>query len=526
MDPWIARRIFPGSYSPTLEEMVGILSPLDFAVLDVEDLRLHYERTLEHWLERFEKNTPPRSSSASTRASCACGACTSPARSRRSTPATCSSGSSSFAPRARERDPVDARAPVRAPRPSGVRCDVLVVGGGPAGSTCARALERAGLRAAVLDAKRVPARQGLRGLDHAADRRELELDLRGLREASRVLQPIRGFEVSLRGRHERAGHLPRGGELRHPPLRVRRVPAGALRRGAAPRRAAARRWSATARRGSRTATCARRSWSARAGTSARSRAQLAPATSKRDRSVIAAQEVEFELDAEQAARLRGVARGAGALLRARPARLRVARAQGPVLNVGIGRQDPHDLSGHAQRFLAFCESRGKLPPRTPPKRHGHAYLLYGQTPRPLAGDGFVLIGDSAGLAWPQSGEGIRPAVESGLLAARAIAAKDLRRLRARDRGALRPARAGRATRRCRTCCRRACARGLAEKLLATPRVRAPRRRRPLVPAPEPAGGSACPTYARPPGERSVSSVISAGANRRIGGPQKPVPRLT
>ena len=43
-------------HSETLEEMVGILSPHDFAVLDVEDLRLHYERTLMHWLERFEKN--------------------------------------------------------------------------------------------------------------------------------------------------------------------------------------------------------------------------------------------------------------------------------------------------------------------------------------------------------------------------------------------------------------------------------------------------------------------------------------
>jgi cyclopropane-fatty-acyl-phospholipid synthase len=56
MDAWISRRIFPGAYSPTLEEMVGILAPHDFAVLDVEDLRLHYERTLIHWLERFEKN--------------------------------------------------------------------------------------------------------------------------------------------------------------------------------------------------------------------------------------------------------------------------------------------------------------------------------------------------------------------------------------------------------------------------------------------------------------------------------------
>jgi 2-polyprenyl-6-methoxyphenol hydroxylase-like FAD-dependent oxidoreductase len=32
----------------------------------------------------------------------------------------------------------------------------------------------------------------------------------------------------------------------------------------------------------------------------------------------------------------------------------------------------------------------------------------------------MLIGDAAGLAFPQSGEGIRPAVESGLLAAKVI----------------------------------------------------------------------------------------------------------
>src|SRR5262249_9651609 len=35
-------------------------------------------------------------------------------------------------------------------------------------------------------------------------------------------------------------------------------------------------------------------------------------------------------------------------------------------------------------------------------------------------DGILLIGDSAGLAYPQSGEGIRPAIESGLMAARVI----------------------------------------------------------------------------------------------------------
>jgi cyclopropane-fatty-acyl-phospholipid synthase len=54
MSPWIDRRIFPGAYPPTLREMMNILEPNRFSVLDVENLRLHYARTLEHWLQRFE----------------------------------------------------------------------------------------------------------------------------------------------------------------------------------------------------------------------------------------------------------------------------------------------------------------------------------------------------------------------------------------------------------------------------------------------------------------------------------------
>jgi flavin-dependent dehydrogenase len=51
---------------------------------------------------------------------------------------------------------------------------------------------------------------------------------------------------------------------------------------------------------------------------------------------------------------------------------------------------------------------------------GHAYLAWGVGPRPVAGDGMVLAGDAAGLAYPESGEGIRPAIASGQMAAAAI----------------------------------------------------------------------------------------------------------
>ena len=52
---WIRKRIFPGAHAPTLGEAVEILQPYRYAVMDVENLRPHYARTLEHWLERFDR---------------------------------------------------------------------------------------------------------------------------------------------------------------------------------------------------------------------------------------------------------------------------------------------------------------------------------------------------------------------------------------------------------------------------------------------------------------------------------------
>ena len=52
---WTQKRIFPGGYAPALREMLEIFECRNLTVLDVENLRLHYARTLEHWLERFER---------------------------------------------------------------------------------------------------------------------------------------------------------------------------------------------------------------------------------------------------------------------------------------------------------------------------------------------------------------------------------------------------------------------------------------------------------------------------------------
>lgn len=57
MSPWMEKRIFPGAYPPTVREMMQIFEPHGFAVLDLENLRLHYAKTVEHWLERFEQES-------------------------------------------------------------------------------------------------------------------------------------------------------------------------------------------------------------------------------------------------------------------------------------------------------------------------------------------------------------------------------------------------------------------------------------------------------------------------------------
>lgn len=56
MNAWIEKRIFPGAYPPSIAEFMEICEHSDFSVLDVENLRLHYARTLTHWMERFGSN--------------------------------------------------------------------------------------------------------------------------------------------------------------------------------------------------------------------------------------------------------------------------------------------------------------------------------------------------------------------------------------------------------------------------------------------------------------------------------------
>ena len=95
------------------------------------------------------------------------------------------------------------------------------------------------------------------------------------------------------------------------------------------------------------------------------------------------------------------------------------------LTVGIGGKQAYlarrneTIRGHWRAFRQLLERRGLVTDRefSP---SGHSYYLRGEKPV-LGTEGIYLVGDAAGLATLDMGEGIEPAVHSGLLAARAIA---------------------------------------------------------------------------------------------------------
>ena len=63
-------------------------------------------------------------------------------------------------------------------------------------------------------------------------------------------------------------------------------------------------------------------------------------------------------------------------------------------------------------------TQDKAPADIPGRFRGHAYRLAShRKQRQIIDNGVMLIGDAAGLAYPQSGEGIYTAIKSGLLAA-------------------------------------------------------------------------------------------------------------
>lgn len=299
-----------------------------------------------------------------------------------------------------------------------MRCDVLIVGGGPAGSSCALALRRAGIDAVVLDRRAFPRDKTCAGWVTPQVAESLALDLADYARG-RVLQPIYGFATRRIG-----GPEARVRERAIVSYGIRRFEfdayllgrAGAKLRLGEPVRAVERRGARWVVNGEIEADVL----VGAGGHFCPVARRLAPPGPAPEPAVVA-QELEFELTDAQASAcpvdpevpelyFTEDLRGYGWLFR-----------KGRWLNVGLGRQDREHLGRHVEAFLRFLARGGRLPFALPEGLHGHAYLLHGQAPRPLApAPGALLVGDAAGLAYPRSGEGIRPAVESGLLAAASI----------------------------------------------------------------------------------------------------------
>ncbi len=55
-DAFTTKYIFPGGYLPSLEELICRIRQVGFYTIDVENLRPHYARTLDNWIERFKGN--------------------------------------------------------------------------------------------------------------------------------------------------------------------------------------------------------------------------------------------------------------------------------------------------------------------------------------------------------------------------------------------------------------------------------------------------------------------------------------
>jgi len=297
-------------------------------------------------------------------------------------------------------------------------CDALVVGGGPAGSSCAWKLRQLGLAVTVLDKAVFPRDKVCAGWITPAVAQTLQLDT-GDYAKGRVLQPITAFRTGLI----------RGAELenryqRTVSLGIRRCEFDhyLLRRSGA-RALLGQPLKSLEKRGSQ--------WIVNgaiatplligAGGHFCPVARSLGANLGAGETAVTAKEIEFEMDPRQRA---------ACPVRADTPELYFCRdlngygwclRKGDYLNIGLGREGHHGLAQQLEDFCNFLRERGRIPGNIPDRFHGHAYLLRGRSQRRLVDDGVLLIGDAAGLAYPQSGEGIRPAVESGLIAAAVIA---------------------------------------------------------------------------------------------------------
>jgi geranylgeranyl reductase family protein len=298
-----------------------------------------------------------------------------------------------------------------------IDAEVLIIGGGPAGSTLARALVQAGKHVVVMDKADFPRDKVCAGWVTPAVMEELEVDLEDYAR-DHVLQPIHGFRTGQIGQQQVQSEFP--GKPASYGIRRIEFDHYLLQRCGAELLLGQAFWSMQRDAdGWLVNDTIRAGLVVGAGGHFCPVARLVRARKPRETAVVA-KEIEFRMSAKQKADCPVAGdmpelfftpdlKGYGWVFR-----------KGDYLNIGLGREDEHKLSGHVKRFCDFLVQSGRIPNDLPGKFKGHAYLLYPHATRIPVSDGIMLIGDAAGLAFAQSGEGIRPAVESALLAAPVI----------------------------------------------------------------------------------------------------------
>jgi len=298
------------------------------------------------------------------------------------------------------------------------RHDVLIVGAGPAGSTLAWALAQRGMDVAILDKQQFPRDKVCAGWITPAVLTSLQIDIDDYRQQN-ILQPVHGFRVgrmtgglntidypdgpvsySIRRCEFDDYLLKRSGATVYENTKVESL------------RYEANTWTLN------------ENYSAPllvgAGGHFCPVAHHVGAKPGKAELAVTAQEIEFAMSDKQQQACKVVAdkpelffcddlKGYGWVVRKQH-----------YLNIGLGREDNIKLNQHVRDFCDDLKQQGRIPQDIPTKFHGHAYLCYSQARRPLVGEGVLLIGDAAGLAYAESGEGIRPAVESALIAAPVI----------------------------------------------------------------------------------------------------------
>ncbi|QDV50678.1 NAD(P)/FAD-dependent oxidoreductase [Gimesia fumaroli] len=298
--------------------------------------------------------------------------------------------------------------------PESETCDVLIVGGGPGGSSCARGLRDSGLDVLVMDKATFPRDKVCAGWITPPVVDLLDLDLDDYKR-EHALQPITRFRTGIIG-----GPAIETEYDKTVSYGIRRCEfddyllkrCGARTQLGSPLKTMERSENGWLINGSLQAKLI-----VGAGGHFCPVARRLNQANPSEKSVVLAQETEFELTPEQQS-----------LCRVKPDTpelyfCRDLKGYGwcflkdGFLNVGIGREGEKQLSAVRDEFTDYLDREGRVPKEILGKFKGHAYRLYGLQKRTIIDDSVLLVGDAIGMASPQSGEGIRPAIETGLIAA-------------------------------------------------------------------------------------------------------------